>query len=172
MLTYISLKDKPREFLSMTSLTLEEFLALVPIFTAAYDATRSQSETQAGQPRQRKIGGGRKARLASIEDKLLFIVSYHKTYPLQTVHGLLFGLSQSQTNTWIHRLLPLLERTLTRLNQMPERDAQAFQTNGRAADVPPDFIIDGTERRRQRPQAAEQQQAAYSGKKRRTPTSM
>lgn len=172
MLTYTSLNNKPREFLRMTSLTLEEFLALVPIFTEEYDATRSQSETQAGQPRQRKIGGGSKARLATIEDQLLFILSYQKTYPLQTAHGLLFGLSQSQTNTWIHRLLPVLQRTLTRLNHMPARDAQAFQTSSIAAAVPNDFIIDGTERRRQRPQDAEQQQAAYSGKKRRTPTRM
>jgi len=95
---------------------------------------------------------------------------YQKTYPLQTAHGLQFGLSQSQTNEWIHRLLPILERSLTRLKQMPERNPQAFATSGVTPGVPTDLIIDGTERRRQRPKNSEKQCEMYSGKKRRTPT--
>jgi hypothetical protein len=47
-----------------------------------------------------------------MEDKWLFILVYQKTNPLQTIHGLHFGLSQPQTNYWIHRLLPVLRRAL------------------------------------------------------------
>jgi hypothetical protein len=45
-----------------------------------------------------------------MEDKVLLILVYQKTTPLQTMHGLHFGLSQPQTNSWIHRLLPVLRQ--------------------------------------------------------------
>ena len=160
MITYASLKKNPRRFLSMTSLTVSEFDAMVSVFAEEYAATRSVTHTQAGQLRQRQAGGGNQPRLATLEDKLLFILVYQKTYPLQMAHGLQFDLSQAQTNEWIHRLLPILERSLVGLKQMPERDGAAFATHGVTPDVPPDLIIDGTERRRQRPKNPEKQREA------------
>ncbi len=170
MISYATLKKNAYRFVSLTSLTVSEFDALVPIFADEYGATCSLTHTQAGQPRQRKAGGGNVPRLATVEDKLLFILVYQKTYPLQTAHGLQFGMSQSQTNEWIHRLFPILERSLTRLKQMPERNPQAFSASGVTPGVPTDLIIDGTERRRQRPKDPVQQREQYSGKKRRIPT--
>jgi hypothetical protein len=109
MVTHEELKNIPRKFLSMTSLKVEEFAILLPFFTEAYRATLSETHTYAGRARQRKAGGGNRSRLETIEDKLLFILVYKKTYPLQTAHGLMFGMSQSQANGWIHRLSPVLE---------------------------------------------------------------
>ena len=40
--------------------------------------------------RQRRYGGGRKPRLASMEDKLFFILFYYKVYLLQEVLAFLF----------------------------------------------------------------------------------
>jgi hypothetical protein len=168
MLTFELLKNRPRRFLAMTSLTLEEFHSLVPIFAEEYVATRSLTHTRAGQPRQRKAGGGNIPRLTTLEDKLLFILIYQKTYPLQTAHGLQFGLSQSQTNEWIHTLMPLLDKALIRLKHMPPRDPKSFKESLDVA-LPLDFMIDGTERRKQRPKNAKKQAEAYSGKKKRTP---
>jgi hypothetical protein len=168
MITYATLKKNPRRFISMTSLTVPEFDALVPTFITESTKSYSLTHTRAGKPRRRKAGGGNKARLATPEDQLLFILIYQKTFPLQTAQGLHFDLSQAQTNEWIHRLLPILERSLTRLKQMPERNGVAFATSGVTPGVPTDLIIDGTERRRQRPKNAEKQREAYSGKKRPT----
>jgi hypothetical protein len=170
MLTYEELKKSPRKFLSMTSLKVEEFDILLPFFAEEYEATNSETHTRAGQARQRKAGGGNKPRLATIEDKLLFILVYKKTYPLQTAQGLLFGMGQSQANEWIHRLSPILESALIRSGHMPERDGQAFEQSGSSEDAPMDLIIDGTERRKQRPKDPEKQKQAYSGKKRPIPT--
>jgi Helix-turn-helix of DDE superfamily endonuclease len=170
MMTYATLKKDPRRFLSMTSLTVPEFDALIPIFREESAKEQSLTHTRAGQPRRRKAGGGNKARLATPQDQLLFILIYQKTYPLQTAHGLQFDLSQAQTNEWIHRLLPILDRSFARLKQRPERDGAAFATSGVTPSVPTDLIIDGTERRRQRPKNPEKQREAYSGKKRPTPT--
>ena len=165
MLTYTQLKDNARRFLSVTSLTIAEFESLVPVFAEEYEATQSSTHTREGTLRQRRPGGGQKTRLTTIEDKLLFILMYHKTYTLQTVHGLQFGLSQSHTNEWIHRLMPILNRALERLNYAPERDPMAFAQSAASPDAPPALQIDGTERRRQRPKNPEKQRENYSGKK-------
>lgn len=165
MITYATLKKSPQRFLSMTSMTVPEFEQLLPTFTDECTKLHSSSHTRAGKPRRRKAGGGNKPRLATPADQLLFILVYQKTYPLQTAQGLQFGLSQAQTNEWIHRLLPLLEQSLVMLKQMPEREGQAFAKHSITPDVPTALIIDGTERRRQRPQNPEKQREVYSGKK-------
>jgi hypothetical protein len=161
MLTYAQLVKQPARLQAMTSLRPDEFEALLAHFADVYAATQSPDYNQAGQPRQRKAGGGSKAQLATVADKLLFILVYHKTYPLQTAQGLLFGLSQPQTNAWIHRLLPLLVASLERAGYAPQRDPVAF-----ASDAAPLAVqLDGTERPRQRPKDPIKQREHYSGKK-------
>ena len=96
MLTYTSLKDRPRDFLAATGLTHEEFARLLPAFATAYGALYSPDKTLEGKVRQRQVGGGAKGVLPQMADKLLFILVYQKTNPLQTMHGLQFGLSQPQ----------------------------------------------------------------------------
>jgi len=165
MLTYAQLKNKPKEFLAATGLKHDEFECLLSAFAAQYDTLYPTDKTQEGKPRQRQRGGGVKGVLASLEDKLLFILIYQKTYPLQTLHGLQFGLSQPQANYWIHRLLAVLRQALAQMGLTPTREPQAVLTNPLVHEVGPDLLIDGTERRRQRPKEAQQQRDSYSGKK-------
>jgi hypothetical protein len=165
MLTYNHLKDRPREFLAATGLTHEEFTQLLPAFTAAYEALYPSDKTWLGKPRQRRVGGGAKGVLPQMTDKLLFILVYQKTQALQTMHALQFGLSQPQANYWIHRLLPVLQRALAVLGHAPEREASRVADSPLALEGAPELAIDGTERRRQRPQDPTRQQAHYSGKK-------
>lgn len=165
MLTYEKLKTKPKEFLSATGQTVEEFEQLLPAFAQAYRAEYESDKTVAGQPRRRKAGGGAKGKLPHMEDKLLFILVYQKTYPLQTMQGLHFEMGQSQANAWIHRLLPVLQTALAQLGMTPEREASTLVESEPVAAEPADWLMDGSERRRQRPQAKEQQSQHYSGKK-------
>jgi Helix-turn-helix of DDE superfamily endonuclease/DDE superfamily endonuclease len=165
MLSYNKLQNRPREFLAATGLRLAEFEKLLPAFQAAYDHTYPPDRTLDGQARQRRAGAGAKGKLPSLADKLLFILVYQKTNPLQTMHGLQFNLSQSQTNYWLHRLWPVLHHALRDMGQAPERDASRVATSPLALEGAPDLAIDGTERRRQRPTDASQQQEHYSGKK-------
>ncbi len=165
MLTYTTLKDRPREFLAATGLTHAEFVLLLPAFAAAYAAFYPLDKTWQGKVRQRQVGGGAKGLLAQLEDKLLFILVYQKTNPLQTMHGLQCNLSQPQSNDWIHRLLPVLQRALAALDMAPERDASRVATSPLALEGAPAGALDGTERRRQRPTDAYQQTAHDSGKK-------
>ena len=165
MLTYATLQDRPREFLAATSLTHEEFARVLPAFAAAYAVRYPPDKTWEGKGRQCQRGGGATGVLSQMEDKLFFILVYQKTHPLQTMHGLPFELSPPQTNDWIHRLLPVLQRALAALGMAPERDASRIATSPLALEGAPDGVIDGTERRRQRPTNAAQQKEQYSGKK-------
>lgn len=165
MLNYNELKNKPRELLAATGLKAEEFEALLEAFAASYSEQYPAHRTVTGQARQRGKGAGNKGKLWRVEDKLLFILVYEKTYPLQTMLGLQFGLSQGRVNEWIHRLTPILQQAIASLGLTPERDGQALQTNELALEGGADLIIDGTERRRQRPVEQSAQREQYSGKK-------
>jgi hypothetical protein len=165
MLTYDKLKESPRRFVSFTSLTPDEFDLLLPAFERAYLGKHPASKTKTGTTRKRKAGAGRKGLLARIEQKLLFALVYQKSYPLQSVMGELFGMGQSQANEWIHGLLPILKQALDDLGFVPERDSRQFRKKEQDRKDAIDSIIDGTERRRQRPKKAEKQALHYSGKK-------
>jgi Helix-turn-helix of DDE superfamily endonuclease/DDE superfamily endonuclease len=165
MLDYTSLRRNGRKFVALTGITRAEFQQLLPAFARAYARAFPSTRTSTGAPRQRRRGGGRKPLLGCPEDRLLFVLVYQKAYPLQEVLGSLFGLSQSQANRWVHRLLPVLVRALDRLGFVPERDPGRFSRSERRQGEPLDLIIDGTERRRQRPKSPEEQALHYSGKK-------
>lgn len=165
MLTYDELKTKLRKFVSLTSLTPDEFENLLPAFERAYLKKYPASKTMTGKARKRQAGAGRKGSLDSLQQKLLFALVYQKGYPLQSIMGELFGMGQSQANEWIHCLLPILKQALDDLGMMPERDPQKFKAKEKNQKDAVNSIIDGTERRRQRPKKAEKQALHYSGKK-------
>ena len=165
MMNYQELKSKATAFLCATGLTVDEFEQLLPVFGQAYRVLYPVEQTLAGKGHQWQVGGGAKSVLASLADKLLFILVYEKTYPLQTMHGLQFGLSQGRTNYWLHHLLPVLQRALTHLKLTPVREASQLAASPALAEAAADLLLDGTERRRQRPQAAAEQVEHYSGKK-------
>lgn len=121
MLTYETLKKKPKKLLALTGLARREFDELLPAFTQALTTAEEQAKPKPTK-RQRAPGGGRKPSLRSAEDKLLFILVYTKTYTLQVVQGQLFGMSQSSANEWIHWLVPVLAAALDALGVMPERE--------------------------------------------------
>jgi len=165
MLTYEDLKTQSGKFLSLTSLTVDEFEGLLPVFERAYLKSHPVSKTITAKKRKRKAGGGRKGSLDSISQKLLFALVYQKGYPLQSIMGELFGIGQSQANEWIHSLLPILKQALDDLGFAPERDPRKFKSKEKDRKDAADSIIDGTERRRQRPKQAKRQALHYSGKK-------
>jgi DDE superfamily endonuclease/Helix-turn-helix of DDE superfamily endonuclease len=165
MITYTKLQGNRQRFLALTGLTLPEFQLLLTAFARCYERLYRLDQTLAGRPRQRFPGGGRKGLLHRPEEKLLFMLIYLKAYPLQALMGELFGLSQPRVNYWIHRLLPILREALDEVGVLPERNPSHFARGQPRSEQGPRLIIDGTERRRQRPKNPEKQAAHYSGKK-------
>jgi hypothetical protein len=70
-------------------------------------------------------------------------------------------------NEWIHQLSLVLKMALGKAQALPERDPKNLEQI-LACCVAVDFIMDGTERRIQRPHDATEQKEKYSGKKKRT----
>ena len=114
---------------------------------------------------QREVGGGRVGKLERAEQQLLFVLVYTKAYRLQVVLGELCELSQASANEWRQRLVPVLREALLALGVMPEREGRQFARAERRKSERADYIIDGTERRRQRPKKSAKQALHYSGKK-------
>lgn len=165
MLTYAALKSNRRKFLALTGLTPKEFKVVMPSFARVYLRRYPTTKTLSGTSRQRKRGGGRKSALDAPEQKLLFALVYLKAYPLQVLLGEVFELSQPSANDWIHRLLPVLQQTLKNLGVQPERHPRQFARRERQHGEPLDLLMDGTERRRQRPKNKAKRDELYSGHK-------
>jgi hypothetical protein len=125
-LRFTDLRTRPLEVLDLTSLTLEEFRRLVPSFEAALQAHMAQWRVD-GPPRTaRRYPTSQTCPLPTPEDRLLLILTYLKTYPLQVVQGRLFGMDQSQANQWMHVLLGVLQATRRALGDAPSRSLQAL----------------------------------------------
>ena len=165
MIEYSKLKEKPREFIAATGLRVEEFECLLPTFEKCYQENLPTKPKASRKKKQRARGGGRKSNLPSLSDKLLFIMVYQKTFPLQTMHGLQFGLSQGQVNHWIHRLLPILQMSLSELGMKPAREGTQVATLAESSEGGANLSLDATERELPRPVEAKKQLEKYSGKK-------
>lgn len=156
VLSYQQLQHHPRALRTFTGLDQTEFEKLLSHFAMAYHAYRYEQHVTK-KSRKRRYGGGRKPRLASMEDKLLFMLFYCKVYPLQEVLAFLFETSQGRVNAWMHQLSTVLPMALGTAQALPERDPKNLEQT-LALCVSVDLIIDGTERRVHRPIDATEQQ--------------
>ena len=158
------MKKDRRRLLALTGLAPKEFVELHQAFRRAYEQVRPEDKTAQGNVRQRKAGGGRTGRLRTTEQKLLFSLVYQKTYPVQVLLGEVFELSQSRANRWIHELLPILKQALAEVGVLPTREPGQFARHEGRHHEAVELIIDGTDRRRQRPKSQEKQALHSSGK--------
>src|SRR5260370_12530480 len=115
--------------------------------------------------RKRGIGGGRKSELATDEDKLFAILLYLKSYPTFDVFGFHIGLERTRAFRWTQLLFPVLEMTLKRRLVLPERKITSVEEFQRLFPEIKEILVDGTERKIQRPQKKKRQNKTYSGKK-------
>ncbi len=120
-LRFTDLQTRSTEVLDLTSLTAAEFQPLVPPFEVAFQAHMAAWRLD-GRPRTaRRYTTYQNCPLPTPEDRLLLILVYLKTYPLQVVQGRLFGMGQSKAHQWIHVLLTVLQATLRALGGAPTR---------------------------------------------------
>ena len=125
-LRFADLRRRPTEVLDLTSLTVNEFGQLVPPFEAAFQAPMARWRLD-GKPRTaRRYTTYTNCPLPTPEDRLLFILVYLKTYPLQVVQGRLFGIGQSKAPQWIHVLLVVLRTALRTRGDAPTRSLTAL----------------------------------------------
>ena len=144
---------------ALTGLNRKAFESLLKSFNQIYE------QALHSKPRQRSVGGGRKARLRTTQDKLFYILFYFKCYPTFDVASILFDIDRSQAHHWVHRLQPILEAALGEKKVLPERQINSVQVFIERFPGVERVMMDGTERPVQRPTDSEKQKLNYSGKK-------
>jgi hypothetical protein len=127
MVRYRDLPTHTTEMLDLTSLTVDEFTALVPPFEAAFLGYMADWTLHGRRRQARRYTTYKNCPLPTPEDRLLFILVYLKQNPTQVLHGCLFGMRQSKATQWIHVLLPVLRNTLRTLGDAPCRRVEALR---------------------------------------------
>jgi hypothetical protein len=168
LLNYRTLSRKPKHFQRFTGLSVTEFDQLLDKFQSGWqDFIRQEFLLK---ERKRKFGGGRHTRLLVLEDKLLFILVYTRIYPLMFVQGMWFDFEDSRACTWVHRLLPILDKSLGFAHARPRRE-RGRSLEEILIEYPElkeyGITLDGVERAKRRPKDKEKQKNEYSGKKKR-----
>jgi hypothetical protein len=144
-----------RQFSATTGLSKVEFYELV------YEFEEVESEQKA----ERLATGGSKEVLADGAERLFLVLYYMKTYPSFDVLGLSFGLDASTAQRYVVELLPILAKTLQKLQCLPARKAEEIARLEELLDQTDKLLIDATERPVERPQNQDEQKGKYSGKK-------
>ena len=167
-MNYSNLRQRTKQFESVTGLKVEEFDQLLSVFSGKW-RNFYRIHTIEGKKRKAPIMNPDKdtKSLCTVEEKLFFILVYLKNYSLQTMLSASFGFSQSQASKWQKVLCPLLFDTLDSLKMLPLRDAhrvaQALENLGQTR-----CFQDAAERLIERPQDQDTQQQFFSGKKKHT----
>ena len=123
---YFKIRNRPRQFLSVTGLKVEEFDFLYSPFYARW-RNFYRIHTIEGKKRKTPLinPDTETKTLPSVAEKLFFILTYLKNHGgLQEMTAASFDFSQSQASKWQKVLRPLLESTLNDLKMLPQRDGQ------------------------------------------------
>jgi hypothetical protein len=128
MSNYNELSKKPSQFLSLTGYTVEEFLALLPHFRLRLQNYLTNFTFEGKKRQNRKYVEYRNAGLATMENKLLFILIYLKGNDLQESLAERFRMSQPKANRWIHLLHEVLNQSLNDIEMLPARDANSLES--------------------------------------------
>ena len=161
---YQKIRENPTQFIILTSLTIEEFDTLLPVFKRHWLKYNGYHTLEGKKRKLPNLNPGKPTRtLPSVEEKLFFLLSYLKNYPLQQFQAASFDISQAKVSQWIKVLHPLLQESLKELGALPERRGEAVSSvlakyDGEA------FTMDAAERAVERSQDNDNQQDHYSGK--------
>ncbi len=159
--------DNDRQIRALLGLDKDKFLELLEAFRKIFEQ-QQQEEYEKGKEegsRQRKPGGGRKGKLPTYTDKLFFVLFYLKNYPTFDVLGATFNMDRSKACENLHKLLPILQKTLKHLGVLPDREYGSAEELRKAMEEVGQILIDATERAHNRPTDNEKQKEFYSGKK-------
>jgi hypothetical protein len=137
---------------SLIGISMEQFNRLADIFKNTW----LENKTHAG---------GNPGVLNTPEKALFFILYHIKNYQSFDVLGFHFGFSGGKAHDNVNRILPLLLKSLSMLNVVPEREPKSIEDFNKMIEKCGEIIIDCTESAVVRPANNETQKDYYSGKK-------
>lgn len=164
-MNYEKIRQRPKQFLSITSLKVEEFDYLLSSFSGKW-YNFYKVHTIEGKKRKAPCLNPQKdtTSLPTVSDKLFFLLIYYKNGSLQEKTGADFDFTQSQVSKWLKVLKPLLLDTLKSLKVLPVREGYKVATVLEKLGEKRCFQ-DVTERIINRPTDQAAQEEVFSGKK-------
>lgn len=170
MITYQKLFNKPNKLMRFTGLTVSQYRILVERLKPLWE--KAELERLWRVDRKRDIGAGRCYTIKFLEDKLLLILLWYRTYTVFELLGWIFQLDATNIGRLINKLTPLLETVadpeLLVYLKVAQKKRKKIRTWDEFVEEFPDLaevIIDSTEQRRRRPTNKREQKRVYSGKK-------
>ena len=167
-MNYLALRERPTQFLALTSLHPAEFDDLLIGFAPLWERYHRYHTLDGDQRKFPAHQERANATLAGTETKLFFLLTYLKHNSLQQHQAASFGVSQTRVSRLARPLLEVLNQTLAARHLLPVRDGA--QLAHRLADHPDKvFTYDGVERGIPRNVDREGQKEEYSAKKKTRP---
>lgn len=176
------IKSKPALFISITGMSVSNFISLLPQMELAYSQNEEsrKSLTVVGKTtRLRMIGGGRDY-ANSLPDRVLMLLLYYRLYLTQDFLTLLFKAeNKSVISRGIHSVqaafssvLPIPSRLKSAILTLAEKGGKKPKRIGNVVDFIKAYpeltiLIDGKEQPINRPKDKEKRKSQYSGKKKR-----
>ena len=163
-MNYEKIRNSPQQFVVLTSLTVEEFDVLLSVFKRHWIKYTKYHTLEGKKRKLPNLRPGKPTKtLPTVSEKLFFLLSYLKNYPLQEFQAASFEISQAKVSQWVKVLHPLLQESLKELGALPERQGEALASvlakyDGEA------FTMDAAERPVERSQDSDTQKDHYSGK--------
>ena len=120
-MNYLALRERPAQFLALTSLLPAEFDELLTDFAPRWERYH-RYHTLDGE--RRRIPAHREranATLPGTDTKLFFLLTYLNTHLLQEYQAVSFGLSQTRVSRLTGPLLDMLNQTLAAQHLLPVR---------------------------------------------------
>ncbi len=161
---YLALRERPRQFLALTSLLPAEFDELLSDFAPAWERYHRYHTLDGATRRLPAHAERANATLAGSDTKLFFLLTYLKSNSLQQHQAASFGVSQTRVSRLATALLGVLHQVLHRRGLLPVRDGAEL---ARHLAQHPDqvFAYDGVERGVPRNPDREAQAEEHSAKK-------
>lgn len=170
MINVNKLFNKPNKLLRFTGLTIDQYKVLAERLKPLWETAEYNRLWRSN--RKRHLGAGRKYKVESLENKLLVILLWYRTYAVLELLGWIFQLDATNIGRLIGKLTPLLEQAadsdLLVYLKSTQRKRRKIRTWDEFVEEFPDLaeiIIDSTEQRRKRPVNRRRQKNVYSGKK-------
>jgi hypothetical protein len=163
MFNHTKLAKKPKQFLSITGLTVTQFDFLSKEIQKNYKTTE-QKRLSNGK-RLREIGAGRHFDL-SLKDRILMLLMYYRMYTTYDMLGMIFDLDKSNVMRDIKYLEPAVKLSIP-IPAKKYTDSKKLKTMQELQQFFPELIVitDGTEQPIPRPKNKKKRKTHYSGKK-------
>lgn len=167
------LTRKPNIFQRTLGLTLQQYDLFVKALAPHWK--NAEEQRKLAYPRKRNIGAGHPYKFQLLQDKLLIVLFYYKSYVTQELLGVILGIDQANISRLLKKMLPLIEKAADpALATYLEQAKKEYAGMERISDVAkffekhPDLkeaSTDVTEQQCFRSENNEKQKNHYSGKK-------